>query len=94
MEARAAFRTCLAREVEEHRRIARPALAEEDAVDDLRSLDQSGQHFAIVRRKLRHVRRDLGRRKAGGHLFELCQVGLARSSALERWPWSPRGGRW
>ena len=39
--------------------------------------DQFRQHFAIVRRKFGDIRGDLGRREAGGHLFELRLVGLS-----------------
>jgi len=35
-------------------------LAKKNAVDDLRSLDQSRQHLAVVRRKPGDVRSDLG----------------------------------
>ena len=82
MKSRAAFRARVAREIEEHRWIPRPGLAEEDAVDDLRSLDQSCQHLAVVRRELCDVRRDLGRSEARGHLLELRLVGL---SGILRW---------
>ncbi len=76
MEPRPAFRTRVAREVEKHRWISRPRLAEEDAVDDLRSLDQFRQHLAVVRRKFGDVRRDFGRGEARGHLLELRLIGL------------------
>ena len=41
MKSRAAFRARVAREIEKHRWVTRPGLAEKDAIDDLRSLDQS-----------------------------------------------------
>ena len=88
VEPSPAFRARVAREIEEHRWVPRPRLAQEDAVDDLRSLDQSREHFAVVRRKFGDVGGDLGRRETGGHLFKLCLVGLP--GVLR---WSDSGGR-
>jgi len=88
MESCPAFGALLAREIEEHRGISRPGLTEKDAIDDLRCLDQPGEHFAIVRRKLGDVCGDFGRRKAGGHLLEF---GLIRLFGILGW--SHGGGR-
>ena len=74
MQARPPRRRLILHEIEQHRVVAGPHLPQKQRVDDLRRLDELGQHAAVGGRQLRHVRADIGRREARRHLLKLQRV--------------------
>jgi hypothetical protein len=70
VQPRAPFGRLAARQIEEHRVVARPHLAQEQRVDDSRRAHQPGEHLPIGGGELREVGPDFDRRKARRHLLE------------------------
>ena len=75
VQPRASGGRIVARQVDEHRLVARPHLAQEQRVDDLRRFDQLGEHAAIGDGQFRQIGADLGRRESRGHAHQRRCIG-------------------
>ncbi len=63
------------RQIEQHRLVAGPDLAQEQGVDDFRRLDQLREHLPIGRGELRQIGADLGRREPRRHPLQCERIG-------------------